>query len=379
MEHVWYTWVVCLFYLAAGRPVQSRYRRCQAPSHTIAVSLNGFCMSPHVCRRLSNCTTYYGNLIFRTSAGNVTDRNQRVRPHFPHLREITGYLMIGLFNQDRFTILPALTVIRGHRLLGNYALIIYYCTELKEINFSSLTTILHGGVRIEKNNNLCYVDGVKWSSIVRDKFQGEQFGVVVRQDNPNCDTGCYSDRCKVVAGHGDDPNAQHCWGPGGNGTDYQCQKFCNSKCGLQGCVEGSTQKCCGPECLGGCMDMSNVTSWSGTPCYACRHYRIEQTGQCVEKCPSYLYLVSNLTCERSCPASQYSLGGTCVESCPSGYKEKGRRCVKCVLAIDGPCPKICYLQHERIEGVFYNGSVIRLPKDIERKGNLTNHFSRSEY
>ena len=61
---------------------------------------------------------------------------------------------------------------RGEQLLGNYALVVFYCDELKEISLTSLTTILHGGVRIERNGKLCYVDGIKWSSIVRDRDQG---------------------------------------------------------------------------------------------------------------------------------------------------------------------------------------------------------------
>ena len=48
------------------------YMPCGSPSQTtsLVVSLNGFCMNPTTCRLLSNCTTYYGNLLFKSSGNN---------------------------------------------------------------------------------------------------------------------------------------------------------------------------------------------------------------------------------------------------------------------------------------------------------------------
>ena len=41
---------------------------------------------------------------------------------------------------------------------------------MEEIGLSSLTHILRGGVRIEKNSDLCYVDTVFWEAIVTKKY-----------------------------------------------------------------------------------------------------------------------------------------------------------------------------------------------------------------
>ena len=364
-----------VFFVLFGE-VYLEYKGCRENSFILALSFNGYCQDTELCLKLSNCTTLYGDLIIRHGP-SIVNKTTAIKPYFPYLREITGFLVIGLFNEGRFNILPSLTVIRGQQLLGNYALIVYYCIELKEINFSSLTLILHGGVRIERNNKLCYVDSIRWKSIVQDELQNEKFGIVLSHNNPNCDTGCATGQCKVVSGHGNDPYAQHCWGPGSNESDHQCQKFCNTFCGVSGCVEGSTNTCCDKECLGGCAKL-NITT---IPCYACKHYRIEKTGQCVKKCPDHLYLVNNLTCEEVCPGwnsiidknvpqvqEQYSLNGKCVVDCPAGYhKENGSRtCRQCLRPND--CPKVCKVERERIDGVFYNGSIIHLPSDIVKKG-----------
>ena len=95
------------------------------------------------------------------------ESDNTIKPYFPNLREITGYLVISIYCQTTFDLFPALSVVRGDNLLGNYALIIYYNDEMKQIFFPSLTTILHGGVRIARNSRLCYVKTIRWKSIVK--------------------------------------------------------------------------------------------------------------------------------------------------------------------------------------------------------------------
>ena len=41
---------------------------------------------------------------------------------------------------------------------------------MEEIGLTSLTHILRGGVKIEKNSDLCYVDTVNWEAIVTEKY-----------------------------------------------------------------------------------------------------------------------------------------------------------------------------------------------------------------
>jgi hypothetical protein len=42
--------------------------------------------------------------------------------------------------------------------------------DMEEIGLSSLTHILRGAVKIEKNSDLCYVDTVNWEAIVNEKY-----------------------------------------------------------------------------------------------------------------------------------------------------------------------------------------------------------------
>lgn len=60
---------------------------------------------------------------------------------------------------------PNLTVIRGNVLFNNYALVIYELDHLEEIGLYNLQIIERGGVRIEKNPNLCLYT-VDWNSIL---------------------------------------------------------------------------------------------------------------------------------------------------------------------------------------------------------------------
>ena len=149
---------IFLFSLLYGT-VHLNYKGCRENSVTLTVSSKGFCHDPDFCLKLKNCTTLYGNLVIRHGRGSAP--GARVRPYFPNLREITGYLVIGLYDGDRLNILPSLSVIRGLQLIHNYAFVIYYNQDLKEVSFSSLTTILHGGVRVDRNYKLCYVDGIR--------------------------------------------------------------------------------------------------------------------------------------------------------------------------------------------------------------------------
>ena len=62
---------------------------------------------------------------------------------------------------------PNLTVIRGHSLFINYALVAFEMMHLQEIGLHSLTSILRGSVRFEKNPTLCYVDTIDWDIIAK--------------------------------------------------------------------------------------------------------------------------------------------------------------------------------------------------------------------
>ena len=52
----------------------------------------------------------------------------------------------------------------------DFALIIYQMPNLEEVGLTSLTHILRGGVRIEKNYRLCYVNTINWKEILSDAY-----------------------------------------------------------------------------------------------------------------------------------------------------------------------------------------------------------------
>lgn len=62
---------------------------------------------------------------------------------------------------------PNLSVIRGHSLFINYALVAFEMMNLQEIGLYSLTDIVRGAVHFEKNPALCFVDTIDWDLIAR--------------------------------------------------------------------------------------------------------------------------------------------------------------------------------------------------------------------
>ena len=115
---------------------------------------------------LENCTVIEGHLkillMFKTKPEDFRGVS------FPRLRVVTDYLLLfrvyGLETlQDLF---PNLTVIRGHNLFFNYALVMFEMLQLREVGLSSLMNITRGAVRVEKNPELCYLSTLDWSKIL---------------------------------------------------------------------------------------------------------------------------------------------------------------------------------------------------------------------
>ena len=144
---------------------------------------------------------------------------------FPKLTEITGYLLVSLVYGERSLreIFPNLAVIRGKELFLDYSLVIYENDGLQEINLPSLTTILDGGVRIEKNINLCYVKTIRWESIINSNNS-----LALGTNSNDCYDTCFGGKCKSPAGHGRSTR-QYCWAPGDDAQNADCQ---SCKCHL---------------------------------------------------------------------------------------------------------------------------------------------------
>ncbi|ELK08107.1 Insulin receptor [Pteropus alecto] len=137
---------------------------------------------------LANCSVIEGHLqillMFKTRPEDFRDLS------FPKLIMITDYLLLfrvyGLESlKDLF---PNLTVIRGSRLFFNYALVIFEMVHLKELGLYSLMNITRGSVRIEKNNELCYLATIDWSRIL-DSVE-DNYIVLNKDDNEECGDIC---------------------------------------------------------------------------------------------------------------------------------------------------------------------------------------------
>ncbi|KAM7142407.1 insulin receptor isoform 5-T5 [Molossus nigricans] len=292
---------------------------------------------------LANCSVIEGHLqillMFKTRPEDFRDLS------FPKLIMITDYLLLfrvyGLESlKDLF---PNLTVIRGSHLFFNYALVIFEMVHLKELGLYNLMNITRGSVRIEKNNELCYLATIDWSRIL-DSVE-DNYIVMNKDDNEECGDICPGTargktNCPATVINGQ--FVERCW------THSHCQKVCPTICKSHGCTTEGL--CCHSECLGNCSEPDDPTK-----CIACRNFYLE--GRCVETCPSPYYHFQDWRCvnfsfcqdlHNRCKNSrrqgchQYVIhNNKCIPECPSGYtmNSSNLMCTPCL----GPCPKVCHL------------------------------------
>ncbi|XP_061046596.1 insulin receptor isoform X2 [Eubalaena glacialis] len=292
---------------------------------------------------LANCSVIEGHLqillMFKTRPEDFRDLS------FPKLIMITDYLLLfrvyGLESlKDLF---PNLTVIRGSRLFFNYALVIFEMVHLKELGLYNLMNITRGSVRIEKNNELCYLATIDWSRIL-DSVE-DNYIVLNKDDNEECGDICPGTakgktNCPATVINGQ--FVERCW------THSHCQKVCPTICKSHGCTAEGL--CCHSECLGNCSEPDDPTK-----CVACRNFYLD--GRCVETCPPPYYHFQDWRCvnfsfcqdlHNKCKNSrrqgchQYVIhNNKCIPECPSGYtmNSSNLMCTPCL----GPCPKVCHL------------------------------------
>ena len=191
------------------------------------------------CSSLENCTTYEGSIQIQIVGQASAEVMNQLR--FPKLTEITGHLLVSLVYSQRSLkdIFPNLAVIRGREVFLDYSLVIYDNNGLEEINLPSLTKILDGGVRIENNVNLCYVNTIRWKSIMRNDKRREEiddnYSLILNSNNNDCYDVCFQRpggerRCSPPAGHGISTK-QYCWAPGKDDQNPDCQS-----CEYQLCI-----------------------------------------------------------------------------------------------------------------------------------------------
>uniref|UniRef100_U3J3T4 Tyrosine-protein kinase receptor n=1 Tax=Anas platyrhynchos platyrhynchos TaxID=8840 RepID=U3J3T4_ANAPP len=294
---------------------------------------------------LENCTVIEGHLqillMFKTKPEDFRELS------FPKLTMITDYLLLfrvyGL--ESLKGLFPNLTVIRGTHLFFNYALVIFEMVHLKEIGLYNLMNITRGAVRIEKNNELCYLSTIDWSRIL-DSVE-DNYIVANKDDKEECGDVCPG----TVKGKSNCPPTvingifiERCW------THDRCQRVCPAACKSQGCT--SDGQCCHSECLGDCTEPNNPEK-----CVACRNFYLD--GTCVDACPPGYYHFEGWRCvtfsfcqelHNKCKNARESgchviHNNECVHECPSGYimNSSNLHCTPCA----GPCPKVCDFGKEK--------------------------------
>lgn len=253
---------------------------------------------------------------------------------FPKLREISGYLLLFRVNGLRTLgdLFPNLSVIRGNTLFLNYALVAFEMMHLQELGLRSLTTILRGGVRLEKNPLLCYTHTVDWNRILVEGK--DELHISANRRKNDCPLSCP----KNCTG------GDLCW------NSKYCQKICD-KC--KGACDANGN-CCHMSCLGGCSVPDSIRH-----CDVCRD--VSYQGQCLEKCPVKTYKYQNRRCltEEECRSSvdkprdwayaqpsrkwkPFDDTRVCLQDCPSLFTEVNDSnglayCKRC----EGTCRKEC--------------------------------------
>ncbi|MEE6491390.1 hypothetical protein FKM82_016201 [Ascaphus truei] len=331
-------------------------------------------------QKLENCTIIQGNLqillMFSTKAEDFRGLS------FPRLTMITEYLLLfriyGLESlRDLF---PNLSVIRGIDLFFHYALVIFEMPHLRDIGLHSLTNVLNGAVRIERNQELCHIFTIDWAMLLESV---ENNYIVGNKPAEECADVCpgildSEDSCVQTAFNG--VLESRCW------TSSYCQKVCNCD---QGIACSSSGECCHHECLGGC-------SWTrdSRACEACRNFYFN--GHCLASCPPKTYEYEGWHCvtaeycaslrkvsENPRESSKFVIYERhCLPECPSGYKrnESSIFCHKC----EGLCPKECKVGTKAIDSIqaakelagctYIEGNLII---NIRRGYNLASELQRS--
>ncbi|XP_077870330.1 insulin-like peptide receptor [Saccoglossus kowalevskii] len=279
-------------------------------------------------QQLDNCTVIEGYLqILLIDSANPSDYTHL---KFPKLREITDFLL--LFRVKGLTtlahIFPNLAVIRGHTLFFDYALVIFEMQDLREIGLYSLTTLQRGGVRIEKNPSLCYLDTVNFDVLVQRSVKNY---IKENKQQAECVNMCQSSRSRPCYQRTWLSAESHdlCW------TATHCQKACPYNC-HDNCRTGiEPLKCdCDSQCIGGCVG-NGVHN-----CVACRNFYHD--GRCMQNCPSDTLEYLNRRCisRSACPRGWKIYKNTCIKECPPDYTVNETDSAECLPCV-GPCPKVC--------------------------------------
>ena len=157
---------------------------------------------------------------------------------------------------------------------------------MAEIGLTSLTHILRGGVRVEKNRNLCYVKTIDWKTIVHKDYH-PMIHIEENEMSSMCPLTCPS-HCPSLGQSG-----RNCW------NSLTCQ--INSSA-LYVDNDPSKGKC-DNACIGGCFGITQLH------CYACTHVMDQMSDgrkNCIKNCPESLLKVSTKNSSNSEIVNKFS-------------------------------------------------------------------------
>ncbi|CAB3404514.1 unnamed protein product [Caenorhabditis bovis] len=263
-------------------------------------------LTKEILKTLTGCEQIDGHIIIDKPVGYFTYDDLKV---LETIKIVSEYIVI--VQQEFFDLkfLRNLQIIEGRKLHNlRWALAIYRCDSLMQLNLNNLKLIKTGAVIIGENHKLCYVNDIDWSSIVvmhennrtavqivknRDKKFCEKIGEVC---NPNC-------------------NSRGCWGKSASDC-LECKSWnnmgeCVSSCDNIGYLRNQTSmKCqkCSPEC----RTCNGIGEYD---CLTCRHFTLYNADfgnrmECLARCPSDThYSLPNNTCVQCDPAC-YNYGCT---------------------------------------------------------------------
>ena len=326
--------------------------------------------------KYENCSVVEGSISITSAVYEMTGFGNY---SLPNLVEVTDFVL--LYRADEIdgleSLFPKLAVIRGHKLVQFYALAIYQMKNMVRVGLPSLTHIMNGGVRIEKNPLLCYVDTIDWKKIVVQENDKNSHIEIIDNQSPNncldkCPDKCSDDGCWSSA------HCQRVIVPCPEGTRYKDQRMCyrNNK--------GEEGRPCHNECIGGCLDSEDAEEVNNPAmCVACNHTRSEagRDFTCLDTCPRGKVAYKKWMCITEVECSQKSVKGVfeisllphddaksvykvhegeCIDKCPSSFKpvREGNitRCDKC---LKGDCPVQC------------DGEIINSPESAKKLKSCT--------
>lgn len=240
------------------------------------------------------------------------------------IQEVQGYVLIAHSLVSRVP-LQRLRIVRGTQLFEEkYALVVLdngnlqdtaAVGGLRELQLRSLTEILKGGVLIQRNPQLCYLDTILWEDIFHKKNELAQ-KLIDSNPSPTCKP-C-SPACKT----------SRCWGESSEDCQILTRTVCASGCAR--CKGPLPTDCCHEQCAAGC------TGPKHSDCLACLNFN--HSSICEQLCPTLVTYNTDTFESMLNPEGRYTFGASCVTSCPYNY-----------LSTDvGSCTLVCPMDSQEV-------------------------------